>query len=132
MTIEIVSGSPRAASITVRIAKYLQQYIQQHHVEHCVGIIDVREWKLGFLESVFNSVENTPEKYKPLTQRMFAADAFIIVTPEYNGSYTSEINKHEKLLGYVPLLQVRLAVQEVHNHCCYWCQHYSVLQAQVY
>lgn len=91
MTIEIVSGSPRAASITVRIAKYLQQYIQQHYPEHTVGIIDVREWKLGFLETVFNSVDNTPEQYKPLTKRMFAADAFIIVTPEYNGSYTSEI-----------------------------------------
>lgn len=91
MTIEIVSGSPRVASITVRIAKYLQQYIQQHHAEHTVGIIDVREWKLGFLETVFNSVENTPDKYKSLTKRMFAADAFIIVTPEYNGSYTSEI-----------------------------------------
>jgi NAD(P)H-dependent FMN reductase len=91
MTIEIVSGSPRAASITVRIAKYLQQYIQQHHAEHAVGVIDVREWKLGFLETVFNSVDNTPDPYKLLTQRMFAADAFIIVTPEYNGTYTSEI-----------------------------------------
>ncbi|MBC7651761.1 MAG: NAD(P)H-dependent oxidoreductase [Deinococcales bacterium] len=91
MTIEIVSGSPRATSITVRIAKYLQQYIQQHYKENTIGVIDVREWKLGFLETVFNSVENTPDQYKPLTQRMFAADAFIIVTPEYNGSYTSEI-----------------------------------------
>ncbi len=91
MTIEIVSGSPRTASLTVRIAKYLQQYIQQHHAEHTVGLIDVREWKLGQLESVFNSVENTPDAYKPLAQRMFAANAFIIVTPEYNGSYSSDI-----------------------------------------
>lgn len=91
MTIEIVSGSPRSASITVRIANYLQQYLQLHYTDHTVGIIDVREWKLGFLENVFNSVENTPEQYKLLTERMFAADAFIIVTPEYNGSYTSEI-----------------------------------------
>ena len=83
MTIEIVSGSPRAASITVRIANYLKQYLQQHHPKHSTGIIDVREWKLGFLETVFNSVENTPDAYKPLTERMFAADAFIIVTPEY-------------------------------------------------
>ena len=91
MTVEIVSGSPRAASITVRIANYLKQYLQQHHPKHSTGIIDVREWKLGFLETVFNSVENTPDAYKPLTERMFAADAFIIVTPEYNGTYTSEI-----------------------------------------
>ncbi|MBC7722855.1 MAG: NAD(P)H-dependent oxidoreductase, partial [Pedobacter sp.] len=29
--------------------------------------------------------------YKPLAERVFAANAFIIVTPEYNGSYSSEV-----------------------------------------
>ena len=91
MIIEIVSGSPRTASVTVRIAKYLQQYLQQHYPENKVGLIDVREWKLGLLETVFNSAENSPNAYKPLVERMFAANAFIIVTPEYNGSYTSEV-----------------------------------------
>ena len=91
MNIEIVSGSPRAASITVRVAKYIQQYLNNHHKKHTVGLLDVREWKLGFLENVFNSVENTPDPYKPLAERMFAADAFIIVTPEYNGTYSSEL-----------------------------------------
>ena len=91
MNIEIVSSSPRSASVTVRVAKYLQQYLQHHHSAHSVGLIDVREWKLGFLENVFSSVESTPEAYQPLAARMFAADAFIIVTPEYNGSFTSEL-----------------------------------------
>jgi len=91
MNIEIISGSPRTASITVRVAKYLQKYVAQHHAEHSVGLIDVREWKLGFLENVFNAVDNTPEPYKPLAKRMFDADAFIIVTPEYNGSFSAEI-----------------------------------------
>ncbi|MBC7721869.1 MAG: NAD(P)H-dependent oxidoreductase, partial [Pedobacter sp.] len=91
MTIEIVSGSPRTASLTVRIATYLHHYIQQNHPEHSVGLIDVREWKLGQLQSVFNSIENTPDAYKPLAERVFAANAFIIVTPEYNGSYSSEV-----------------------------------------
>ncbi|MFP5040585.1 NADPH-dependent FMN reductase [Parasediminibacterium sp. JCM 36343] len=91
MNIEIVSGSPRSASITVRIAHYLQQYLQQHYGSHNIGLIDVREWKLGQLDHVFNTVENTPEAFKPLAKRMLQANAFIIVTPEYNGSYSSEI-----------------------------------------
>ena len=91
MNIEIVSGSPRAASVTVRVAKYLKKYLTEKHSQHSVGLIDVREWNLGHLQNVFNTVNNTPDEFKPLAEKMFAADAFIIVTPEYNGTYTSEI-----------------------------------------
>ena len=91
MNIEIVSGSPRAASVTVRIAKYLQEYLSVHESNHAVGLIDVRNWKLGQLQTVFNSITNTPDEFKPLAEKMFFADAFIIVTPEYNGSFSSEI-----------------------------------------
>ena len=38
---------------------------------------------------VFVSVDATPDQFKPLSKRMFEANAFILVTPEFNGSYTS-------------------------------------------
>ena len=88
MNIEIVSGSPRQESVTFRMALFLQKYLQEK-TRHNINIIDVREWNFPTLqEKVYSSVENTPDHYKPLAKRMFAADAFIIVTPEYNGSYT--------------------------------------------
>ena len=88
MNIEIVSGSPRKESKSYRLAVYFQTYLQKTS-SHTANIIDVREWNFPTLqEEVYSSVENTPEKYKPLAERMFAANAFIIVTPEYNGSYT--------------------------------------------
>ena len=88
MKIEIVSGSPRQESITHRLALFLKKQLELK-TKHEVNIIDVREWNFPTLqEVVYSSVDNTPDHYKPLAQRMFAADAFIIVTPEYNGSYT--------------------------------------------
>ncbi len=88
MNIEIISGSPRKNSVSFRLALFLQKHLQEAS-KHNVNIIDVREWNFPTLqEEVYSSVEVTPEKYKPLAQRMFAAEAFIIVTPEYNGSYT--------------------------------------------
>jgi NAD(P)H-dependent FMN reductase len=88
MNIEIVSGSPRQESVTYRVALYLQKCLSEK-TEHNVNIIDVREWNFPTLqEVVYSSVDNTPEHYKPLAARMFGADAFIFVTPEYNGSYT--------------------------------------------
>ena len=88
MNIEIVSGSPRKESTTYRLAIFLQRYFREK-TKHNVNIIDVRIWNFPALqEQVFSSVTKTPDHYKPLAERMFGADAFIIVTPEYNGSYT--------------------------------------------
>jgi NAD(P)H-dependent FMN reductase len=89
MNIEIVSGSPRQESVTYRVALHLQNYLKGK-TEHHVDIIDVRNFNLmPMQEQVYPSVDKTPEKYKELAKRMFEADAFIIVSPEYNGSYTA-------------------------------------------
>ncbi|HSR37438.1 MAG TPA: NAD(P)H-dependent oxidoreductase, partial [Phnomibacter sp.] len=87
MNIEIIAGSPRKDSVTYRLALFLKSHLQQHS-EHNVDILDVREWNLPLLENVFSSVDATPDAYKPLARRMFGADAFILVSPEYNGTYT--------------------------------------------
>ena len=88
MNIEIISGSPRQQSITHRLALFLKDFLQQH-TQHSVDIIDVREWNLLALQQeIYSAVDKAPEALQPLAERMFAADAFIVVTPEYNGSYT--------------------------------------------
>lgn len=88
MNIEIVSGSPRKESVTFRLAVFLQKILREK-TAHNVNVIDVREWNFPVLQQhVYSSVDNTPEEHKPLAKRMFGAHAFIIVTPEYNGSYT--------------------------------------------
>ena len=89
MNIEIISSSPRKESLTHRVALHLQTLLASNVKQHNVGLIDVRDWNLGMLQNVFSSVDTTPTEYKPLSERMFAANAFIIVTPEYNGSYSS-------------------------------------------
>lgn len=98
MKIEIIAGSPRKNSVTLRVALFLQRYLTEQ-TQHEIGLIDTRNWSLPPLESVFNSVENTPEKWKPLSERMFSADAFILVSPEYNGSYSPAL---KNLLDHYP------------------------------
>lgn len=88
MNIEIVAGSPRKDSVTYRVALFLQKFLKEKS-EHNINIIDVRDWALPILQQeVFSSIERTPEEFKVLAKHMFEADAFIMVTPEYNGSYT--------------------------------------------
>jgi len=98
MTIEIISGSPRIGSVSYRVALYLQQYLTKT-TDHQIGLLDVREHNLPPIQTVFSSVENTPEAYRDTTRRMLGADAFILVTPEYNGSYTPAL---KNLLDHYP------------------------------
>jgi chromate reductase, NAD(P)H dehydrogenase (quinone) len=90
MKIEIISGSPRGNSITNRVALHLKNQIQEK-TEHEVGIIDVRENEMPLLQAVFTSVESTPEPFKEVADKMLNADAFILLTPEYNGSYSAPL-----------------------------------------
>jgi NAD(P)H-dependent FMN reductase len=106
MKIEIISGSPRHNSTTNRLALFLEKELKEN-TEHEVGLIDVRQYAMPGVQKVFTSVEDTPDKYKELATRMFNADAYIIVTPEYNGSYSPAMQnmfdhfpkQHRKVFG---------------------------------
>ena len=98
MNISIISGSPRKGSVTHRLALFLKNQLTQK-TSHEVNIIDVRDWDLPLLQDVFSSVEKTPEQFKPLAEHMFASDAYILVTPEYNGSYSPAL---QNLLDHFP------------------------------
>jgi NAD(P)H-dependent FMN reductase len=101
MKIEIISGSPRDKSLTRRVARYLQQWLREN-TSHEVGILDMNKWQLPPVQSVFNSPDNTPAEYRPLAERIFGADAFILVSPEYNGSYSPAL---KNLLDHFPKQQ---------------------------
>ena len=98
MRIEIISGSPRPNSITQRVALHLQKQLELT-TDHEVGVILLKDWNLPLLQFVFVSAESTPEEFRPLAERMFAADAFILVSPEYNGSYSPAM---KNLLDHFP------------------------------
>jgi NAD(P)H-dependent FMN reductase len=86
MRIAIISASPREKSVTHRVAVFLQSYFEEQ-TDHEIDMIDVRDYHLPMLQDVWTSVEKTPDEFKPLAEKMFGAEAFIMVTPEYNGSY---------------------------------------------
>ncbi|RDC62581.1 NADPH-dependent FMN reductase [Adhaeribacter pallidiroseus] len=98
MNIEIISGSPRKESITNRAAVFLHQLLSRT-TSHQVGLIDVRDHAFGLLQKVIVSVEKAPEEHKIIAERMFSAEAFILVTPEYNGSYSPAM---KNLLDHFP------------------------------
>ena len=98
MKIEIISGSPRVNSVTRRVALNLKKWLDTNS-DHETDIIDMKDWNLPPVQSVFVSVDRTPDQFKALAERIFDADAFILVTPEYNGSYSPAM---KNLLDHFP------------------------------
>jgi NAD(P)H-dependent FMN reductase len=98
MKIEIISGSPRTNSVTHRVALYLKNWLLQNS-QHEAAIIDMKDWNIPGVQSVWSSPEKVPVEFQPLAERIFNADAFILVTPEYNGSYSPAM---KNLLDHFP------------------------------
>jgi len=96
MKIEIISGSPRQGSITYRIARHLQEALKEKGE---TGLIDVRDYDLPFVQEVWSTREKVPAEFKDLGERIFSADAFILVSPEYNGGYSPAL---KNLLDHFP------------------------------
>ena len=93
MKIEIISGSPRTASVTHRVALHLK------NCSHEADIIAMKDWNIPAVQSVWVSPEKAPVEFQPLAERIFNADAYILVTPEYNGSYSPAM---KNLLDHFP------------------------------
>lgn len=66
---------------------------------HEVNLLDVRDFPLPNVQKVWTSLEAVPEEWKHLGERIFSADAFILVTPEYNGGYSPAM---KNLLDHFP------------------------------
>lgn len=98
MKIEILSGSPRINSVTRRVAIHLKNRLTQN-TGHEVDIIDMKDWTVPPVQSVWVSAEKAPVEFQPLAERIFNADAYILVTPEYNGSYSPAL---KNLLDHFP------------------------------
>lgn len=93
MNITIISSSPRKESVSNRIALFLEKRLAAE-VSHTIRLVDVRDW-LGWDvgQPVYKSIDACPESFRPLAEIMFSTDAFVIVSPEYNGGMPYSLKK---------------------------------------
>jgi len=101
MKLTIISSSPRENSTSFILANFLKQEIEEKYKEFELNFIDVREWlpKMDLGQDVYSDLSKVPEKLQDLGKVMFETDVFLIVSPEYNGSYSYAL---KKLLDHFP------------------------------
>ena len=98
MKIAIIAGSPRKTSVTVRVALFLENWLKQNH-DHEIDLIAMRDWEIPAVQNVWPTPDKAPEPFRQLANRINEADAFILVSPEYNGSYSPAM---KNLLDHFP------------------------------
>lgn len=86
MNITIIAGSPRIESISKRIALHLYQKLSQD-TDLNINILDISKIPPLTFKTVWNVIEKVPTELHEAWKMMQNADAFLFVTPEYNGSY---------------------------------------------
>jgi NAD(P)H-dependent FMN reductase len=83
MRIEIIAGTNRPGSNTLKLARLLEQLYQKHGVD--AGVIDLQDLPAELFTGA--AYGEKPAAFHPICQRVTAANGLHVVTPEYNGSF---------------------------------------------
>jgi NAD(P)H-dependent FMN reductase len=92
MKLQVIVGSTRPGRITLRIAKWVVASAEEMpDVE--VELVDLADYNMPFLDEAISPRYNPNRTPNPEAKRwldkLAQADAFVIVTPEYNRSYSA-------------------------------------------
>jgi len=88
MHISILSGSTRLNRQSHRVALALESIINRQGI-HTAGVLDLARYDFPMMEEVLHRHPNPPAGLADFAAEVRHSDAFIFVSPEYNGSYTA-------------------------------------------
>lgn len=97
MKIAIISASIRKGRNSHRVALYFQNYIKEHKLGE-VSMLDLHEYQFPIFEERLKNLVNPSANTLQFAEEVNAADAIIIVTPEYNGGYPASLKNVIDLL----------------------------------
>jgi len=93
-----ISGSLTQGGTTRTVVEYALRAAKERYPEITTAVLDLREFAVSFCDGrpLHEYTDDTPK----VVQRVRAADAYVIGTPIYRGSYTGSL---KNLLDHVPV-----------------------------
>ena len=108
MKISIISSSTRSGRISHRIALALEKAINSKGNE--VNIVDLNEVNLPPFEERINIQENPDPKLLELKEELMKTEAFLFLTPEYNGAISSGLKNFIDVFAKDPFTHKAIGV----------------------
>jgi NAD(P)H-dependent FMN reductase len=110
MKLQVIIGSTRPGRVSDRIAKWVVAEAKKLPDTE-VEIVDLADYKLPFLDEPVSPQYNPDRKPNPAAQRWLQkiaeAEAYVLVTPEYNRSYSGVL---KNALDYIDFQMLRKPV----------------------
>lgn len=88
MKLIILTGSVRIGRKSPDIAEYLVEAFQRTNESLEINFLDLADYNLPIMQERRGQHPNLPAAAEKLGQELEEADALVVVTPEYNGSYS--------------------------------------------
>lgn len=100
MKIQLIVGSVRETRTAIQVANWIATTLSTHEVD--LEIVDLKEWNLPFYTGIppfaLNRQYTDPIQQK-WSDKILEADAFIIISPEYNHGYSPALKNALDFLG---------------------------------
>lgn len=95
--IEIISASIRTGRNSHRVALFFKRFLEEKKLA-TANILDLKAYNFPLFDERLSKQPNPIPAAKEFSERVKAADAVIIVTPEYNGGYPASLKNVVDLL----------------------------------
>lgn len=131
MKIAIILGSIRRNRKSIHVAVYLQKLLRGIDGIDPV-LLDLRDYSFPVMEERFRFLDNPPEGMAEFSQHLKSADGIIMVSPEYNGSYSGALKNtldyfkqeyHKKPMGVVTVSDGQWGGINASHHLLLWILH---------
>lgn len=101
MKIQIIIGSVRKGRIAIQVAKWIEQVLKDFTGTQ-IELVDLKQWNLPFYTGP--SPLSLKRQYTDVLQQQWShkileADAFILISPEYNHGYSPALKNALDYLG---------------------------------
>jgi NAD(P)H-dependent FMN reductase len=83
----VFSGSTREGSLNRKLARLAAESLEKQGAP--VTLLDLRDYPMPMYDGDLEATHGLPERAKAFKEVLRAHDAFVIVSPEYNGSFSA-------------------------------------------
>ncbi len=90
LQITILYGAIREGRLSIRAAKAVQHALQQSGKVNAT-LLDLRDYDLPVMKVRLKDMQDPPENVQHISEKISLADGLVMVTPEYNNSYSGAL-----------------------------------------
>ncbi len=135
MKIAIILGSIRENRRSIDVAKLLDGLLK-NRVGIEVELLDLKEYSFPVMEERFRFLENPPEGMAEFSKIIGDADGIILVSPEYNGSFSGVLKNaldyfkdeyFKKAVGVVTVSSGLFGGVNASHHLLSWALHVKAI-----